>query len=1227
MIVNSKTEVIKGLLQKRILVMDGAMGTMIQCHDLVEADYRNEQFKDHSTDLRNNSDVLSLTQPQIIEDIHRQYLKAGADIIETNTFGATVISQADFQLENFVDDMNIKSAQIARKAVDDFMKQNPLKPRFVAGSIGPTNKMASMSADVTDPGHRAVTFDGFVEAYYQQVHGLVAGGVDILLVETIFDTLNAKAALFAVRKYLKDNNLNLPVMISFTIIDKTGRTLSGQNVEAFWISVAHTKPLSVGLNCALGADDMRPHLETLHHIVPCYISCYPNAGLPDGFGNFKETPREMTGIIKNFAQSGFVNMVGGCCGTSPEHIKLFAEAVADVPPRPLKKQPVQPRYSGLEPLIIRPESNFINIGERTNVAGSKKFARLIKEGDYESALSIARQQVEAGAQMIDINMDEPMLDAKAAMVKFLNLIAAEPEIARVPIMIDSSRWDVIEAGLKCVQGKAVVNSISLKEGEEPFIAQAHQLLEYGAAVIVMAFDETGQADSLERKVNICARAYKILTEKVGFAPEDIIFDPNIFAVATGIEEHNNYAVDFIEATRQIKQTLPHALISGGVSNVSFSFRGNNPIREAMHSAFLYHAIKAGMDMGIVNAGMVGVYDDIEPTLLKRIEDVLFNKHPDATENLIEFAQTVDSGPEAQKQQLQAWRGKPVEERLAYALIKGITEYLEIDVAEALKTYKPIELIEGPLMTGINKVGELFGEGKMFLPQVVKSARVMKKTVAFLEPLLEKEKLSGKVRSAGKIIMATVKGDVHDIGKNIVSVVLACNNFEIIDLGVMVPCEKILEVVKKENVAIVSLSGLITPSLEQMIHVAQEMERQGFEIPLVVGGATTSIQHLAIKIAPQYHGASVHVQDASQSVGVFKKLINPETKKAYVQELKEKYARIREKHLKESQTQRFLSFEKSYQDRFKIDWNEKEVTKPSLLGVRALKDYDLNIIRQKINWSFLFLAWGLKGHYPQIIDDPKYGEEAKKLYADAQEELDRLIDRQLIKAHGVIGFFPANSQKNGIEIYTDDDRNEILAVLPTLRQQQIKTNGKPHTSLADFIAPKETKIRDYIGAFAVTNGIGIEKIAQQAKNNKDDYQHIMLKTLADRMAEAFAEHLHELTRKKFWGYQSDEKLGLKDMFHCKYKGIRPAPGYQACPDHTDKLTLFNLLEAEKNTEIVLTESMMMNPAASVCGWYFAHPQSHYFSVGKLQKDQIEDYAKQKKMTVENVEKWLASFLGY
>jgi 5-methyltetrahydrofolate--homocysteine methyltransferase len=1225
--VTTKTDVIKNLLANKILVMDGATGTLIQGYHLVESDYRHERFKNHPADLKNNSDVLSLTQPQIIADIHRQYLEAGADIIETNTFGATVISQADFQLESVVDDMNIQSARIARQLADDFTKQNPQKPRFVAGSIGPTNKTGSMSADVTDPGHRAVAFDGFVEAYYQQVHGLVAGGVDILLLETIFDTLNAKAALFAIRKYLKDKDLDIPVMISVTIIDKTGRTLSGQTIEAFWISVAHAKPLSVGLNCALGAEDIRPHLETLQNIAPCYISCYPNAGLPDGFGGFKETPQEMTRFIIDFATSGFVNIIGGCCGTSPEHIRLFSEAVANIPPRGIKKQPVQSRFSGLEPLIVLPESNFINIGERTNVAGSKKFARLIKEDDYESALSVARQQVEAGAQMIDINMDEPMLDAKAAMVKFLNLIASEPEIARVPIMIDSSRWDVIEAGLKCVQGKAVVNSISLKEGEETFVAQARQILEYGAAVVVMAFDEKGQADSLERKVAICTRAYHILTQQVGFAPEDIIFDPNIFAIATGIEEHNAYAVDFIEATRTIKQSLPHALVSGGVSNVSFSFRGNNPIREAMHSAFLFHAIQAGMDMGIVNAGMIGLYDDIEPALLERIEDVLFNKRPDATERLIEFSQSMNNAPEAQKEQAQAWRSKPVEERLAHALVKGIIDHLEPDIEEALKTYRPIELIEGPLMMGMNKVGELFGDGKMFLPQVVKSARVMKKSVAFLQPLLEKEKQSGNTQTAGKIIMATVKGDVHDIGKNIVGVVLACNNFEIIDLGVMVPCETILEVAKQENVDIISLSGLITPSLEQMIHVAQEMERLGFEIPLVVGGATTSLQHLAIKIAPQYHGPAVHVQDASQSVGVFKTLLQPEAKDAYVQGLKEKYVQIREKHAKASQAQQFLSFKEATKDHFKIDWNTTSITQPSFLGVRAFNDYDLNLIRPFINWSFLFLAWGLKGPFPQIFDDPKYGEEAKKLYADAQAELDRIINQQLLKANAVIGFFPANSCGNDIEIYTDDNRQELLTVLPVLRQQQIKKTGKPHVCLADFVAPKETHIKDYIGAFAVTNGVGIEDAAQLAQDSKDDYQHIMLKTLADRMAEAFAEHLHEQVRKELWGYQADENLTLKDMFQCKYQGIRPAPGYPANPDHTEKRILFRLLDVEKNAGITLTESLMMNPVASVCGWYFAHPQAHYFTVGKLQKDQIKDYAERKGLPVADMEKWLASFLGY
>jgi len=1215
------------LLKERILILDGAMGTMIQRYKLDEAAYRGKQFVKHPVDIKGNNELLVLTKPDVIAEIHTAYLAAGADIIETNTFNANRLNQGEYKLSDQAYALNVAAAKIARKAADAFTKKTPNKPRFVAGAIGPTNRTASLSPDVNDPAFRAVNFDQLVEIYTEQAQGLIDGGIDLFLIETIFDTLNAKAAIFAVNGLCEKLGKDIPLLISGTITDASGRTLSGQTTEAFWISVAHAQPLAVGLNCALGAKDMRPYIAELSRIAPCHIICYPNAGLPNAFAEYDQTPEEMAGLLEEFAKSGFLNIVGGCCGTTPEHIKAIAQAVAKIAPRPIPQVPTLSAFSGLEPLIIRPDMNFINIGERTNVTGSKKFAKLILEGSYEEALSIARQQVEAGAQMIDVNMDEAMLDSEKAMVKFLNLIASEPEISRVPILIDSSKWSVIEAGLKCVQGKSVVNSLSLKEGEAIFKEQARKVKRYGAAAVVMAFDEKGQADSKDRKVEICTRAYKILTQDVGFPPQDIIFDPNIFAVATGIEEHNNYAVDYIEATRIIKKTLPHCRVSGGVSNVSFSFRGNDTVREAMHSAFLYHAIKAGMDMGIVNAGMITVYDEIPKDLLGLIEDVLLNRRGDSTERLVNYAETVKQTGKKKEEDLE-WRKEPVEKRLAHALVKGVVEYIDEDTEEARKkTKRPLDVIEGPLMDGMNTVGDLFGAGKMFLPQVVKSARVMKKAVAYLAPFIEKEKSGDASRTLGTIIMATVKGDVHDIGKNIVGVVLACNNFRIVDLGVMVPCAKILETARQEKADMIGLSGLITPSLDEMVNVAKEMEREGFDMPLLIGGATTSVNHTAVKIAPGYKNLATHVKDASRAVGICRNVLDPHKRAELTEQIKKEYARLREEHSTRQAQKKFLPIGEARRRGLQTNWQERKVTKPSFLGTKVFEDFDLNELKKTIDWSPFFMAWELAGKYPKILDDPKIGVEARKLFNEAQAFLKEIIDQKLLKARAVIGFFPANSVGDDIIVYTDDTRKKIRAVFHTLRQQTAKFDDKPYYALADLVAPKDSKVKDYIGGFAVTAGIGAKELSARFEREHDDYKSILVKALADRLAESFAERMHQLVRMKYWGYVPDENLSNEDLIHCRYTGIRPAPGYPACPDHTEKELLFDLLDAEQNTGIHLTESFAMMPAASVSGIYYSHPDAKYFWLGDIDKDQVSDYAARKKWDVKTVEKWLGPNLGY
>ncbi|MHB1141157.1 MAG: methionine synthase [Sulfuricaulis sp.] len=1218
---------LESLLQERILILDGAMGTMIQRYRLEEKDYRGERFASWAHELKGNNDLLTLTQPKIIHDIHAAYLDAGADILETNTFNSQSISMADYRMEELAYELNREGARLARATADEYERKDPARPRFVAGVLGPTNRTASLSPDVNNPGFRNTSYDDLVTAYTESVRGLLDGGADILLVETVFDTLNCKAALYAIDRYFEQHGIRVPIMISGTITDASGRTLSGQTTEAFWNSIAHAQPLSVGLNCALGTTQLRQYVEEMARVANVHVSSHPNAGLPNEFGGYDDTPEFMAKEIREWAESSFLNVIGGCCGTTPPHIKAIADAVRAVPPRTLPKIAPQCRLAGLEPLNIGPDSLFVNVGERTNVTGSAVFKKLILNNEYDKALDVARQQVQNGAQMIDVNMDEAMLDGEKAMTDFLHLIASEPEIARVPVMIDSSKWTVLEAGLKCVQGKPVVNSISLKEGEEKFIEQARACRRYGAAVVVMAFDEKGQADTRQRKFEICARSYKVLTEKVGFAPQDIIFDPNIFAIATGIEEHNNYAVDYIEATREIRQRLTHALVSGGVSNVSFSFRGNNAVREAIHSVFLYHAIKAGMTMGIVNAGQLAVYEDIPVELRERVEDVILNRRPDATERLLETAaKFAGEGGKAKAEDL-SWREAPVTERLTHALVHGIDSFVEQDTEEARQQFpRPIQVIEGPLMDGMNVVGDLFGAGKMFLPQVVKSARVMKKAVAWLIPFIEAEK-TAESRAKGKILMATVKGDVHDIGKNIVGVVLACNNYEVIDLGVMVPAAKILEEARKHKVDIIGLSGLITPSLDEMAHVAKEMQREGFTIPLLIGGATTSRVHTAVKIAPNYPHPVVWVKDASRGVGVASNLLSDDLKADFVAKVHAEYEEVRARHKGKQAGARMLALAQARANKTKIDWNSHAPATPRQPGITVFENYPLDELTRYIDWTPFFITWEMKGRYPAILQDEKTGVEATKLFNDAQALLKRIIQEKLFTAKGVVGLFPANSVgDDDIEVYQDESRRKPVLVLHSLRQQDEKPPGRPNRALADFVAPKNSGRKDYIGGFAV--GIhGAEELAKQFEKKHDDYNSIMAKALADRLAEAFAERLHERVRKEFWGYAVDEKLDNEALVREEYKGIRPAPGYPACPDHTEKELLFKLIEATNNTGVKLTESFAMWPAAAVSGFYFAHPDSAYFAVGNLGKDQVEDYARRKGMDLATLERWLSPNLGY
>jgi 5-methyltetrahydrofolate--homocysteine methyltransferase len=1222
----SRTALLHDHISRRILILDGAMGTMIQGYGLTDQDYRGERFAAWPHDIKGNNDLLCLTRPQVIREIHEKYLAAGADILETNTFNAQRISLADYHMGELTREINLAAAGLAREAADKYSTTD--KPRFVAGILGPTSKTASISPSVNDPGARNIRFDELVEAYTEQVDALVAGGVDMLMVETIFDTLNAKAALFAIEQYFDGRTDKVPLMISGTITDASGRTLSGQTTEAFWNSVRHARPFSVGLNCALGPKQMRAFVAELSRVAGCHVSTHPNAGLPNAFGGYDETPQQMAEAVREWGQSGFLNILGGCCGTTPAHIEAMAKAVADLPPRKLPEIEPCLRLAGLEPVNVCPGSLYVNVGERTNVTGSRAFARMILEGRYEDALAVARQQVENGAQVIDINMDEGMLDAKAAMVRFLNLIASEPDIARVPIMIDSSKWEVIEAGLKCAQGKCIVNSISMKEGEEKFRHDATLALRYGAAVVVMAFDEQGQADSFARKTEICARAYRILVDEVGFPAEDIIFDPNIFAVATGIEEHANYAVDFIEATRWIKQHLPHAKVSGGVSNVSFSFRGNDTVREAIHTVFLYHAIQAGMDMGIVNAGMLGVYDELNPELSELVEDVVLNRRADAGDRLVEAAGRF-AGQKKEEAEDLAWRNAPVEERLSHALVKGITSHIVEDTEEArLKAEHPLKVIEGPLMAGMNVVGDLFGAGKMFLPQVVKSARVMKQAVAHLMPFIEATKAAGEVQNNGKIVMATVKGDVHDIGKNIVGVVLQCNNFEVIDLGVMVPADRILDTAETEGADIIGLSGLITPSLEEMANVAREMARRGMMQPLLIGGATTSRAHTAVKIEPHYPHPVVWVPDASRAVGVATSLLSRDLREGYVAGIKADYARIREQHAGRGEARKLLDLQTARQRGFQTDWQSYTPPVPRQLGIHVFRDYDLREIAARIDWTPFFQTWELAGRYPKILDDEVVGEEARRLFADANAMLEKIIAEKWLSAHGVIGLFPANTvNSDDIELYADESRANTLMTWHNLRQQMEKPLDRPNLCLADFVAPKESAVRDYLGAFAATAGAGYfdEKLAEFEQAH-DDYNAILFKALADRLAEAFAERLHQRVREEFWGYAADENLSNEELIDETYRGIRPAPGYPACPEHTEKGPLFELLHATDNTGLTLTDSYAMWPAAAVSGFYFSHPQSQYFAVARIGRDQLEDYARRKGWEVATAEKWLAPNLA-
>ena len=1209
---------IKNEVKKRILVLDGAMGTMIQRYDLGEEDYRGKQFKNIKSLQKGNNDLLNLTQPNIISDIHEEYLDSGADIIETNTFNGTRISQSDYGLEEHVYDINFNAAQIAKKAADKFTKHNPDKPRYVAGALGPTNKTASMSPDVADPGFRNVTFDELKENYYEQAQALINGGVDILLVETIFDTLNAKAALFGINMLMEERGQRIPVMISGTITDASGRTLSGQTLEAFFNSIAHVDMLSVGLNCSLGAEQIRPYLAELSKIAPTNVSVYPNAGLPNQFGEYDETPAQMGAHIKDFVENNFVNIVGGCCGTTPEHIRVIADIVKQQNRRSIPEKVNITEISGLEPIKISRQNNFVNIGERTNVSGSRKFARLIREKKYEEALTVARHQVEGGAQVLDVNMDDGMLDAEEEMVTFLNYLASDPDVSRLPIMIDSSKWEVIEAGLKCIQGKGIVNSISLKNGDEEFLHHAKLIKSYGAAVVVMAFDEDGQAANLERKIAICLRAYSLLTEN-GFPPEDIIFDPNILAIGTGIDEHNNYAVDYINSIKWIKENLPFAKVSGGVSNLSFSFRGNNTVREAIHSVFLFHAINAGMDMGIVNPGMLQIYDEIPDNLRTLVTDVVLNRRKDATERLLLFAEKIVDDKQSKHVKSEEWRDQPVEKRLEHALIKGITEFIEQDVEEARnKLSSAIDVIEIPLMNGMNTVGDLFGSGRMFLPQVVKSARVMKQAVAYLLPFIELEN-DGKQVSNGKIVLATVKGDVHDIGKNIVGVVLSCNNYEVIDLGVMVPAEKIIEVVEKENADLLGLSGLITPSLEEMVYVAGELARKEMKIPLLIGGATTSAIHTAVKISPNYTHPIIHVRDASKVIGVAGKLLSSTERNSFLDENEKEYDRLRENHAQKVGDKSYISLESARQNKFTSDWESHKVAVPSFIGTKVLDNIDLTEVLKYIDWTFFFHAWKLNGKYPAILKDPVKGEEAKKLFDEAQIMLDLIIKEKWLVAKAVFGIFPTYSAGDDV-VVLDSDLNE-QGIIHFLRNQEKKTANIPNLCLSDFIAPQTCNVTDYIGGFVVTAGLGIEKHLTKFNKENDDYSAIMLKILADRLAEAATEMLHEKVRKYHWGYAAGENIAIEDKLREKYQGIRPAPGYPACPEHSEKKTLFKLLNAEETTGVSLTENYAMYPAASVSGYYFSHPDSQYFNVGKLLPDQIEDYAARKNMSIEQIKKLL------
>ncbi|GAB3081898.1 methionine synthase [Pedococcus soli] len=1250
------TDQLRSALTERILVMDGAMGTMIQREGLGEDDYRGERFADWPSDLKGNNDLLSLTQPEIIAGIHTAYLEAGADLVETNTFNAQKISLADYGMEDLAYEINLESARLARAACDAMTEKTPDRPRWVLGALGPTNRTASISPDVNDPGKRNVTFDELVDAYTEQARGLVDGGADVLIVETIFDTLNAKAAIFALETLFEQHERRWPVIISGTITDASGRTLSGQVTEAFWNSVRHARPIAVGLNCALGAEEMRPYAAELARVADTFVSCYPNAGLPNAFGEYDELPDQMAAIVGEFAQAGLVNLLGGCCGTTPDHIAAIAKAASDQSPRVPPEVSPALRLSGLEPLTVTEESLFVNVGERTNITGSARFRKLIQAEDYGTALNVARQQVEAGAQVIDINMDEGMIDGVAAMDRFVKLVASEPDISRVPLMVDSSKWDVIEAGLKCVQGKPIVNSISMKEGVEPFVEHARLCRKYGAAIVVMAFDEDGQADSLERRKVICQRAYDILTQEVGFPAEDIIFDPNIFAVATGIEEHAAYGTDFIEATRWIKENLPGALVSGGVSNVSFSFRGNNAVREAIHAVFLFHAIRAGMDMGIVNAGALVVYDQVDATLRERIEDVVLNRRPDSTERLLEIADSFNTGDTKQEAIAEEWRSLPVGERITYALVKGIDEHAESDTEELRQEIsdrggRPIEVIEGPLMDGMNVVGDLFGSGKMFLPQVVKSARVMKKAVAYLIPFIEAEKTEAEVaenRSKGKIVLATVKGDVHDIGKNIVGVVLQCNNYDVVDLGVMVPAQKIIDAAKAEKADVIGLSGLITPSLDEMVNFASEMERQGLDLPLLIGGATTSRAHTAVKVDQQYHGPVVWVKDASRSVPVVSKLLADDQREVLMADVKADFDALRARHAAKSTERPLVSIEVAREKATPIDWSGYRPPVPHLVAaqekellrrqsghqrptvtqfVKTFTDYPIAELRDYIDWQPFFLAWEMKGRFPDILNNPATGEAASKLYEDAQRMLDRVIDEKWLRASGVLGLFPASSVGDDIEVYTDSSRATVATTLHTLRQQGQHRQGVPNRAMSDFVAPKETGLRDHVGAFAVTAGLGSAERVADFKAANDDYSAILLESLADRLAEAFAERLHERVRHDFWGYAPDEHLRNTDLIAEKYVGIRPAPGYPACPDHTEKELLWELLDVKERTGIELTESMAMWPGAAVSGWYFSHPQSQYFVVGRLGRDQVEEYAERKGWTLREAERWLSPNLGY